>query len=357
MPSSCGRCGATPLWATTGRVSSADSKARFTHRSSTLLFHDGSCWLRTCLAAEAPMAALRSSSTGSGSLCAHQVMIDGWWPSRSTASRAWRTACLRIVRAYFHCSGKSCHTSMPSSSAASYSSGPADVAEHPDEVEPRLAGRLDVGADRRRRGLADGHPGGCQAGALHEHPLAVHREHPVLHGHLAQPGAHRAAVADDAVDLDLDDHLGQRLLAHRPRPPQLRVVDVDGPGDLVEPLGQRLLGGLDLDAVHEGAHQRGLLLGAVQLGPQAEVGAGVVDVAAQHPQAIEAHRAGGVHAHRPPHAAGFHDGSAQSQCWKTPVMLRFAVRSRWAAQATSTARTCSLPSLDSPVISNVCGKK
>ena len=44
VPSSCGRCGSTPLWAITVRVSSARSKERFTHRSSTALFHDGSCW-------------------------------------------------------------------------------------------------------------------------------------------------------------------------------------------------------------------------------------------------------------------------------------------------------------------------
>ena len=34
-----------------------------------------------------------------GSSWAHHCTIDGWWPSESTASRAWRTASLRIWRA------------------------------------------------------------------------------------------------------------------------------------------------------------------------------------------------------------------------------------------------------------------
>ncbi len=42
MPSSCGRWGATPEWAITGRVPSARSKARFTERSSTERFQVGS---------------------------------------------------------------------------------------------------------------------------------------------------------------------------------------------------------------------------------------------------------------------------------------------------------------------------
>ena len=56
---------------------------------------------------------------------------------------------------------------------------------------------------------------------------------------------------------------------------------------------------------------------------------------------------------------GFHSGSRLSQCEKTPVIVRFAVRSRWGGHATSTAsrwpssgglRACS-------VTSKECGKK
>ena len=34
-----------------------------------------------------------------GSLWPHQMATDGWWPSRRTAASAWRTACLRTLRA------------------------------------------------------------------------------------------------------------------------------------------------------------------------------------------------------------------------------------------------------------------
>ena len=122
VPSSWGRCGATPPWATVGRVGSACSNDRFTHRSSTDLFHVGSC----CTTNRRRRLARRSVSTcgasAIGSSWAHHCTMDGWWPSESTASRAWRTASLRIWRAYPHCSGKSCSRSMPSSSAARYSS-------------------------------------------------------------------------------------------------------------------------------------------------------------------------------------------------------------------------------------------
>ncbi|CAB5005766.1 unannotated protein [freshwater metagenome] len=47
VPSNCGGCGATPLWAITERVSSAASNARFTHRSRIDLFHDGICCCST----------------------------------------------------------------------------------------------------------------------------------------------------------------------------------------------------------------------------------------------------------------------------------------------------------------------
>ena len=104
MPSSCGGWGSTPLWAITGRVPSAFSSARFTDRSSTVLFQVGSSW------ATAAFSAMRRSAFGSphiagsfsmaiGSLWPHQIAIDGWWPSRSTAAVACGTACFRTPRA------------------------------------------------------------------------------------------------------------------------------------------------------------------------------------------------------------------------------------------------------------------
>ena len=104
MPSSWGGWGSTPEWAITGRVPSLFSSARFTERSSTVLFQVGSSWAAAALNARR-RSALRSPhvdgsfSMAIGSLCPHQMAIDGWWPSRSTAAVAWRTACLRMPRA------------------------------------------------------------------------------------------------------------------------------------------------------------------------------------------------------------------------------------------------------------------
>ena len=65
----------------TGPAHLSFSRARRSDESSTVLFHDGT--------AMAP----------GGSSWAHQIATDGWWARRSTASRAWRTACLRTPRA------------------------------------------------------------------------------------------------------------------------------------------------------------------------------------------------------------------------------------------------------------------
>ena len=69
MPSSCGGWGSTPEWATTGRVPSPCSKARFTDRSSTVLFHVGSCW------AASARTAIRRSALGSPHM--DGVVLDG----------------------------------------------------------------------------------------------------------------------------------------------------------------------------------------------------------------------------------------------------------------------------------------
>ena len=125
VPSSFGKCGKTPEWATTGRLPSTFSNAPFTARSSTLRLNVGSCCPTAYLNANlfGFMAADCSTSTATGTLWPHQITIDGWCPSRSTAFRACRIACLRTLRAYPHCSGMSCHSNRPALSAASYSSG------------------------------------------------------------------------------------------------------------------------------------------------------------------------------------------------------------------------------------------
>ena len=68
------------------------------------------------------------------------------------------------------------------------------------------------------------------------------------------------------------------------------------------------------------------------------------DVASRHSTRSSRMRTGPVASSRtgrqiPP---GFHSGSRQSQCWKTPVKFRFAVRSVCGAHVTSTASVCSV---------------
>ena len=96
-PVELGEVGSTPLWATVGRVGSACSNARFSQRSSTDLFHVGSCWATNRRSRARRVAVeLDCGASATGSSWAHHWTIDGWWPSALTASRAWRTASRRI---------------------------------------------------------------------------------------------------------------------------------------------------------------------------------------------------------------------------------------------------------------------
>ena len=54
---------------------------------------------RTAAAASSGRSSSTCGASATGSSWAHHCTIDGWWPSESTASRAWRTASLRIWRA------------------------------------------------------------------------------------------------------------------------------------------------------------------------------------------------------------------------------------------------------------------
>ena len=58
---------------------------------------------------------------------------------------------------------------------------------------------------------------------------------------LPQAGAHGAAMAELVVDPRFDDDVVQRLVAERPRPPQLRLVDRHRPLDVVLARRERLL--------------------------------------------------------------------------------------------------------------------
>ena len=113
VPSSDGRCGGTPAWDRTGREPSQRDITRLRRRSSTSRFHDGPSRLHAAGVAD------RRLLRGNGSSWAHHTATDGRWPSRSTASRACRRASPTTLRLITPLTGRSCQTSIPSSSAVS----------------------------------------------------------------------------------------------------------------------------------------------------------------------------------------------------------------------------------------------
>ena len=193
MPSSCGRWGSTPPWATVGRVGSACSNARFTQRSSTDLFHDGSCWRTNrrdpAGRASRPRPAARRRPARRGRTTGRST---GGGRAASTASRAWRTASRRI------CGVAPLQREVLQQQHAELVGGVVQLVGRrcgPGRAgasRPGLDGELDVAADVG--GLASARPGrvGQEVGALEEQPLAVDRADPVVPGHLAQPGAARS---------------------------------------------------------------------------------------------------------------------------------------------------------------------
>ena len=182
MPSSCGRCGATPLWATTGRVSSACLERPLHPPVEDVLFHVGSCCPSDVLGRRRRTSPHGPSSTGRGSLCAHHTMIDGWWPSRSTArAPGARPACGssgRTPTAAGSPARRACRARRRRRTARGGRCGRAR-ARGRGRRRGRARCRARSSAGRR---LAERQLGRRQVGALHEHPLAVDREHPVSAG-------------------------------------------------------------------------------------------------------------------------------------------------------------------------------
>ncbi len=181
--------------------------------------------------------------------------------------------------------------------------GAGDVAVDAEQVEAGIGRQRDVAPELVGRGLGQGHAGGPDVGPLQEQALAVHRQHPAVHRHLAEPGAHRSGVAGLVVDGDRHLEVRQWLVAQRTRPPQAGVVDPEGPLDGVGALGQRVLE-LALDvAVERGPDADRARLVAVQVGPNHDVGPGRVGVAAQHPHPRDPHGARALDPHASPQAA------------------------------------------------------
>ena len=180
----------TPLWAIVVRVSSACSNARFTHRSRTVLFHDGSCWPVMYLTAALPFGCravevrrdrfVVRAPHGDRRVVAELVDRFAGLAHGLLADRAGVAPLQREVLPQQHAELVGGVVQL----------GTGDVAVHPQEVEAGLAGQLDVAAQLGGRRVAQRHPRRRQVGALHEHRLAVDGEDPVLQHHLAQAGAH-----------------------------------------------------------------------------------------------------------------------------------------------------------------------
>ena len=181
---------------------------------------------------------------------------------------------------------------------------PGDVTEASHEIEAGVPCQGDVATEHLggRTGQVEGGRAGVDA--LREQPLAVHRDRPVVHGELAEAGAAHDRVARRAVDEHLDPHVRQRLATHRPRPPQLRLHDVEIPGDLVDTGGERMVLLGEYHAVDRAAHPHRSSGVAVEPSRDAQVGPGVVGIAAHHPAASDAHRSGELDAHASPQATG-----------------------------------------------------
>ncbi len=304
-----------------------------------VLFHVGSSWRgqRTAGRRTGARSAIvaGSTSTASGSLWPHHTAIDGWWPSRSTASRAWRTACLRTAAGVAPLQREVLPEQHAGLVGGVVQLGPADVARG------RAAGRGRRRGRARRRARSSSASASASAMPVgpwlapfrnSRSPLTVQRP-----SRASRPArspvrtrARRSLVPPSStVDLDVDvvraagrraacgHHscgLGDGDASTRPGSRPRRAAAAS----LLERLA-------DASGAHAstGARPRSLSSTA----RSATMARSVVGLAAQHPQVADAHRPGLLDAHRPPDAAGVPVGSRQSQCWNTPVMLRLAVRS------------------------------
>ena len=197
------RCG-RPI----GRVSSACSNARFTQRSSTVLFHDGSCWPATYLAADLPVGVGRGRGPTATRLVVrapHRRSTGGGRAGRRPRAPGAPPACGSCGR---------------SPTAAGSPATAACRARRRRRTAPgaamwpctRRRGRARRRGPARRRarssaGVASpsAMPRRRQVGALDEHPLAVDREHPVAAAPpRASPVRTLRGVADRRRRRDLD---------------------------------------------------------------------------------------------------------------------------------------------------------
>ncbi len=341
----------------TGRVSSALSKARFTHRSRIERFHVGSCCSRSRRARPARSSPSGSGSTVNGSSCPHHRAIDGWWPRRSTALATWRTAWRRTERAYPPCRGKSCQTSMPSSSAARYSSGrlmcPATRSRSRPASRASSTSRWSSAAVISPSSRRDG-PSSAPL-TNKRSPLTANRQpsiatsrSPVVttRSSLGAPSA-STVTAISVSGWSPSDH-GHQIggcsrSTFQPTSfiPRARVrswrVTTRPSHDVVI----RTVRAASLSSAARSTTFARASLTSRDRTRSASMRTGPVEV-------IRTGR------HNPP---GFHPGSIAVPSWNTPLRVRLARVSRCGQQVTSTARTCSRPRRARSVISYAWGKK
>ena len=159
MPSSWGRCGTTPPWATVGRVGSACSNARFTQRSRTDLFHVGSCWATNRRSRAAAPVGLDLRGVGD-----RLVVGAPLHDRRVVAERVDGLAGLAHGLPADLAGVAPLQREVLQQQHAELVGGAVqlvvgDVRLHAQHVEPGLDGQLDVAADLGRRGVGEARAG------------------------------------------------------------------------------------------------------------------------------------------------------------------------------------------------------
>ena len=185
---------------------------RFTHRSSTVLFHDGSCWrprtgsARTC---RRPRCRTPPRSVRCGvHLHDRRVVAE-----LVDAAPAWATACVLTDRVS-PLQREVLEQQHPQFVGGVVRRLRRRCGRGPQRVEPASTASS---TSRRASSSVISPSAACrqQVGALDEQALTVDRAGPVVPCHIAQAGSARAAIARLAVDDDHHVDRGQRLLAQR----------------------------------------------------------------------------------------------------------------------------------------------
>ena len=305
VPSSRGRNGVTPLWATAGRVGSACSNARFSQRSSTDLFQVGSC-LETSRRSHRPVLSCSiCGASATGSSCAHHCTIDGWCPSGVdrladlpdglAADLVGVTPLQREVLQHEHAQLVGGAVQL----------GMGDVGLHAHGVQARLDRQLDVAAQLPRASRRRG-PGrvGTMLAALRN------SRSPLIEQTQSFQATSRRPVRRDRRSLTSPSTSSSTSMFVSGWSPSARghhssrPIDVQRPLDLVVAGGDRVLGLADEHSRRGRAHADRPRRVAVEAGIQPEVGTDLVGVTAQDAQSIELGRPGVVHEHGSPQATG-----------------------------------------------------